>query len=232
MDESIIWLLKLILAHLISDFGLQPTKWVEDKETRKIRSKYLYLHILVTGITALLLVGFSYWKVVLIITLLHGLIDLAKSYTNPTLVTFITDQLLHVLVILISWLCLFKQHMPEMQDAVTFYENSRFWGFAAAAFFLTLPSSIIIGQATKQWAVPAGLKNAGKYIGVIERLLICLLVYQGHYEAIGLLITGKSILRYNSKNEEVKTEYLLIGTLLSLFMAFAVGLGLKALVHG
>ena len=230
MENSIIWLIKLLLAHLISDFWWQPSKWVKDKEQRKIRSKYLYLHILVTGITALLFVGPAYWQVVLVITILHGLIDLAKAYIKPNFLNFIIDQAAHVLVIIISWLFVFDKHRPGMQEVVNFYQSSHFWIFAAAIFFLTLPSSIIIGQATKQWAVPAGLKNAGKYIGIIERVLICLLVYQGHYEAIGLLITGKSILRYNRSNEEVKTEYLLIGTLLSLFIAFAVGLALKAMV--
>jgi hypothetical protein len=230
MESSIVWLIKLVLAHLISDFWWQPAKWVEDKERRKIRSKYLYLHILVTGITALAFLGFNYWQVVLMVTALHGVIDVAKSYVKPTIKSFAIDQLLHFVVILISWLLVFEQHRPATQDVLAFYQNSTFWAFAAGVFFLTLPASIIIGQATKQWAVPTGLKNAGKYIGIIERVLICLLVYQGHYEAIGLLITGKSILRYNSANEEVKTEYLLVGTLLSIFLAFAVGLTLKALV--
>lgn len=231
MENSIIWLIKLLLAHFVTDFWWQPAKWVKDKEQRKIKSKYLYLHILVTGVTALLFVGPAYWKAVLIITITHGLIDLAKAYAKPTFVNFIIDQAAHIFVIVISWLFVFDKQRPDMQQVLSFYEHSNFWIFAAAIFFLTLPSSIIIGQATKQWAVPEGLKNAGKYIGIIERVLICLLVYQGHYEAIGLLITGKSILRYNSSNAEVKTEYLLIGTLLSLFIAFAVGLALKAMVQ-
>jgi len=230
MDNSIVWLLKLILAHCISDFWWQPSHWVEDRMLNKIRSKYLYWHILVTGVTALLLIGPAYWGVVLIVTITHGLIDLLKSYTKNDFRNFAIDQLLHVAVIIACWLFVFEQHRPAAGQMSAFYEDSRFWVFAAAGFFLTFPSSIIIAYATKQWAVPAGLKNAGKYIGIIERLLICLLVYQGHYEAIGLLITGKSILRYNSANEEVKTEYLLIGTLLSIFLAFSVGLGLKGIV--
>ncbi|MBB5395616.1 DUF3307 domain-containing protein [Mucilaginibacter sp. AK015] len=230
MDESIIWLIKLILAHLISDFALQPKKWVTGIEQHKIRSKYLYWHTLVTGLAALLLIGFNYWAVVLIITISHYVITVLKLYTKNNFVTFTIGQLLHLAVIIACWLVIFEQHRPGTGAIAAFYSGSRFWTFAAAAFFLTLPSSVIIGQATRQWAVPAGLKNAGKYIGIIERILICLLVYQGHYEAIGLLITGKSILRYNSSNEEVKTEYLLVGTLLSIFIAFAVGLALKVVV--
>jgi len=230
MEFSIVWLLKLLLAHLVSDFWLQPDKWVKDKAVHKIKSRYLYWHILVTGITALLFVGLNYWFVVLTITMVHALTDLLKSYTRPTFVSFLIDQAVHLITIILSWLVIFPQHQPDMQTLANFYQNSRFWIFAAGIFFLTVPSSTIIGKATSYWHVPAGLKNAGKYIGMIERVLICLMVYQGQYEAIGLLVTGKSILRYDSRHEEEKTEYLLVGTFLSIFIAFIIGLGLKATI--
>jgi hypothetical protein len=230
MEDSIIWLVKLILAHLVSDFWLQPTKWVEHRGQHKVKSKYLYLHVLVTGITALAFVGINYWQAVLFITLSHLVIDLIKAYLKKSFTNFVIDQLLHLLMIAICWMWIFEQHRLNIQSVYGFYTDSKFWIFATCAFFLSFPSSIIIGQATRQWNVPAGLKNAGKYIGIIERLLICVLVYNGQYEAIGLLITGKSILRYNSSNEEVKTEYLLIGTLLSIFIAFSTGLVLRLMV--
>lgn len=232
MIISIIWLVKLLLAHFISDFWWQPSAWVKDKERRKIRSRYLYLHIFVTGATALLFIGFQYWQVVLIITLVHGIVDLIKTYIKPTFISFLTDLAVHVLVILISWVVVFNQYSPDMQAIRVFYQSSKLWLFAAGIFFLTFPSSIIIGKATSFWNVAAGLKNAGKYIGIIERIIIFILVYQGQYEAIGLLITGKSILRYNSTHEEEKTEYLLIGTFLSIFIAFIVGLTLQIAVKG
>lgn len=227
MEISIIWLGKMVLAHLVSDFWWQPTRWVQDKQANKIRSRYLYLHILVTGITALLLVGTDYWKAVFVITVLHGLIDIIKAYTRPTFVNFVTDQAAHIAVIVLTWTFVFDQRKFDIATFEAFYQHSRFWIFVAVFFFLTIPSSLIIAQATKHWNVPPGLQNAGKYIGMIERVLICILVYLGQYEAIGLLITGKSILRYNANNEEAKTEYLLIGTLLSIFIAFIAGIALK-----
>ena len=230
MEISIIWLIKLVLAHLISDFWWQPGKWVAGKHRHKETSQYLYLHILITGITALLFAGLSYWKVAVVIAVTHGLIDLARCYYKQNFRNFIIGQFLHLLVIALCWVVVFEKYRPNLHAMQAFYENSSFWIFAAGVFFLTLPSSVIIAYITRQWAVPAGLKNAGKYIGIIERVLICLLVYLGQYEAIGLLITGKSILRYNSNNEEVKTEYLLIGTLLSIFMGFSVGMLLKQVV--
>ncbi|MGB1309494.1 MAG: DUF3307 domain-containing protein, partial [Oceanihabitans sp.] len=40
-----ILLIKLLLAHIIGDFFLQPEKWVIDKEAKKLKSFKLYLHI-------------------------------------------------------------------------------------------------------------------------------------------------------------------------------------------
>lgn len=37
-----ILLLKLLLAHLVGDFLLQPRRWVEAKNTRKLRAWQLY----------------------------------------------------------------------------------------------------------------------------------------------------------------------------------------------
>ncbi|HEU0137872.1 MAG TPA: DUF3307 domain-containing protein, partial [Flavobacterium sp.] len=44
--------IKLLLAHLLGDFLLQPNSWVADKEQRKHRSIYLYLHTLLHGALA------------------------------------------------------------------------------------------------------------------------------------------------------------------------------------
>ena len=45
----------LILAHLLGDFIFQPTQWVKDKEQKKEDSIYLYLHVLIHFLLALLL---------------------------------------------------------------------------------------------------------------------------------------------------------------------------------
>jgi len=65
--------------------------------------------------------------------------------------------------------------------------------------------------------------NAGALIGDIERWLIILFVCMQHYEALGLLIAAKSIIRFSDK-DTTKTEYVLAGTLLSIFIAVLSGL--------
>jgi hypothetical protein len=67
------------------------------------------------------------------------------------------------------------------------------------------------------------LLNAGKLIGNIERVLTLTLLLMGQYEAIGFIIAGKSILRYEGE-KTAKTEYVLVGTLLSFGIAIIIGI--------
>ena len=41
-----ILLLKMVLAHLIGDFVLQPAVWVNEKERLSLHSPKFYLHLL------------------------------------------------------------------------------------------------------------------------------------------------------------------------------------------
>ncbi len=78
-----ILVLRLLLAHLIADFLLQPNSWVKDKNEKGIRSFKLLLHILVvTGVSTILTIDFFVWQIPVFIFVLHYLIDLLKIYYN------------------------------------------------------------------------------------------------------------------------------------------------------
>ena len=57
---------------------------------------------------------------------------------------------------------------------------------------------------------------AGRKIGSIERLIMLMFIAMNQYAAMGLVLTAKSIARYDkiTKNERF-AEYYLLGTLLS-----------------
>jgi hypothetical protein len=60
--------------------------------------------------------------------------------------------------------------------------------------------------------------NAGKYIGILERLFVFFFVVINFWEGIGFLLAAKSIFRFGDLKEskDVRlTEYILIGTLMS-----------------
>jgi hypothetical protein len=228
METAIIWLTKLILAHLLIDFILQPTKWIESRNQKHFRSGPLYLHGLITAFAAMLAIGYQYWIVVVVILVTHTLIDGWKSYHPNKTSYFLADQALHLLVIAACWYFSFF-NLTDIKAAWLEMNTRNFWILVTAAIFLTNPSGILIGQLTKKWRdqIPNAdsLGNAGKWIGIIERMIILVLVLHQQYASVGLLITAKSLLRFNEPNrQEEKTEYLLIGTLISFSLAVVTGI--------
>lgn len=229
-----IWLVKILLAHLLTDFVLQPKSWVAERNSKHFASSKLYFHGLVTGLMALLFTGLAYWPAAIIIMITHVLIDAWKSYQKEKIQYFLLDQSLHMLVILACWVYYFVNVDNLMMAFYRFGLNSNFWLLMLAIIFLTSPAGILIGQLTKGWREkiinPESLANAGKWIGIIERLIVFIFVLVGQYAAISLLIAAKGIIRFNEKDRpEVKTEYLVIGTLMSIGIALIVGVLVKDL---
>src|SRR5258708_34074540 len=97
----------------------------------------------------------------------------------------------------------------------------------------TAPAGILIGQLTGEWSkkiddADNSLANAGKWIGIAERIIVLILVLQNQYSAIALLVTAKGIIRFNEKDrQEVRTEYLGIGTYLRNGIAIITGRRIK-----
>ena len=222
---------KLLLAHLIGDFMLQPTRGLIHKQAHKFRSGFLYLHVLIHFVLILLICwDLSLWKIALIIAVSHYLIDLAKLYSNDLFknksIPFFIDQILHLLVL---YVCAFYDELlPYSQELI----NSINWPLVTAFFFVTFPSAIIMNIVMQKMSDQIeldhkSLPNAGKYIGMIERIFVLVFILLGRWEAIGLLITAKSVFRFNDlkeSNSRKLTEYILIGTLLSFGIAIFTGL--------
>lgn len=222
---------KLLLAHLLGDFLFQPNKWVVHKEANKIASKYLYLHILIHfGVAMLLLWDLKLWWWVVIIAMSHYFIDLLKLYANPYFknksIPFFIDQTLHIVVL---YCCAFNSDLFGHTIGLLKEIN---WQLITAVVFVSYPSSIIMaklleGMSDRIELDHKSLPNAGKYIGIIERLFVLVFIILGRWEAIGLLITAKSVFRFNDlkeSNSRKLTEYILIGTLLSFGLAIIAGL--------
>ncbi|WP_414046460.1 hypothetical protein [Macrococcus equi] len=82
--------------------------------------------------------------------------------------------------------------------------------------------------------------NVGLLVGYIERLLILTFISLGEYTAIGLVIASKSILRFNDLKDDKPnhnlekidktSEYILLGTMLSLLFGVILGLVLKNII--
>jgi hypothetical protein len=67
--------------------------------------------------------------------------------------------------------------------------------------------------------------NAGRIIGILERVLIYYFVLNAQYAAIGLILAAKSFTRFRELEKREFAEYVLIGTLVSTLLAMlAAGL--------
>lgn len=230
---------KLILAHLLGDFLLQPSSWVKAKKEKKIHSPELYYHTLIHGgLIMLLLWDIKYGLLALVMMTIHLAIDLLKIYVqNPSNVVkwFVGDQALHLLSILIIgtfW------SEPEI-SFFNWLDTPQIWIYITALFFLTYVTGIAIQIMMANWANAIdddnseSLKDAGRYIGILERLFIFTFIVTGNLSAIGFLLAAKSIFRFgdlkDAKGRKL-TEYILIGTLLSFGVATATGLLVRYLI--
>jgi hypothetical protein len=225
--------LKLILAHLFGDFLFQPDKWVLDKEQKKVKSKYLYFHILLHILLVFLFLwDLSLWYIPLIIGVSHYLIDVSKLYFQTRKTKrgwFFLDQFLHFAVIIAI-----SVYFKEIN--FHFLQNPLFLKYLVATIFLTVPTSIFIKNLLVVWSPITiehskiqtdSLVNAGKYIGILERLLVFIFILINHWEGVGFMIAAKSVFRFSDLAEAKQrklTEYVLIGTLSSFGIAVITGI--------
>ena len=71
--------IKVILAHLIGDFILQSNRVIKQKEEKKLKSPFLYIHVLIHFLLMMLfLQDFGLVKIALTVTIAHLLIDAFK----------------------------------------------------------------------------------------------------------------------------------------------------------
>ncbi|RIV23763.1 DUF3307 domain-containing protein [Fibrisoma montanum] len=243
-DENALFF-RLLLSHLLTDFVLQPTSWVLHKQQKLHRSKYLYWHSLVAGILAYVFVGF--WAVVSLIVFVgitHGLIDYLKlRFGGPQpLRPFLIDQVAHVCVLLLVWLWLTDNWIDLGRLVRSALTEQRVVAVLSGYLICTTPIGFIVGMATSKWqrqlidplnpSASDSLDDAGKWIGIAERVLIFSFVLLNQYEAIGFLIAAKSLLRFREGEKAAKqSEYVLVGTLLSYSMAILIGLMTKLVIE-
>ena len=235
-------LLKFLVAHFFSDFIFQPTKWATQKDKHGFKSWHLYVHVIITAATLFLFLwDFKLWSLVLIISLLHLVIDLIKSSLQRTDIwIFVTDQLFHLLIIITVWLVYTNQSDKFFDLLSSFINNPKFWWLFLAYTLLTIPTSVFIGKMTNKWSneiygsnETKGLENAGKWIGIIERVLIFTLIIVNQLSVSGFLLAAKSVFRFGDlkdSTDQKKTEYIIIGTFLSFLLAIIMGLIIKQII--
>lgn len=228
-------LVRLILAHLLSDFVFQTHYMAQHKNWL---SRQLLLHTVIVYVCTALFT--SWWLEAFLIAGTHYVIDGLKAEAQrrafaSELFLFVSDQLLHILVLLIVW-----SWNTNLIDGLLYLPGLLLNDYNSSLIllgylFVSIPVGYLIGFATKGMMKEddAGAGNnekGGQSIGIYERIIILTFVLMGQYEAIGFLITGKSIIRFVNKDEHIRSEYVLLGTMMSYTFAIVTGVMIKLLL--
>jgi hypothetical protein len=243
MKSELILALQLLIAHLITDFLLQTPTLISQKQQKKAKSPFLYLHALLAGLLTYLIVqDWTMWLVPLIISVTHFFIDLWKLHQkSDSLQYFLLDQLFHLLVLLGVWLYLTENFSEFIPFIASLFSSEKTLVILTGYLLVIFPVGFLIGKATQRWqeeiegdegAFPS-LKKAGRYIGIFERIMVLTFILTNNFSAIGFLIAAKSILRFSDKAKSgarKQTEYVLIGTLMSFSLTIIIGFLMHVLV--
>lgn len=253
-------LLLSILASLCADYFWQSEKIAADKDNLKLTailwhgvtvfgSLLFFLH----GYQWLTLIGYAalLTGVHLSIDLLKGLLNRVKN-RSLNLMVFIMEQVLHVLAIVIIWTWF---DLRANQAVVSFYENlvaaktlPSFTGNTNGAFKL-VPERFLLGAILyiyicfggailiekfmlwlrqKEEVFEAG--RTGKWIGILERVIVLSLILNNALGSVAFILTAKSIARFPELGDKDFAEYYLIGTLASTMLAICGGFLLNYLL--
>lgn len=232
----------LLLAHILGDFYVQTSNMAKKKEES---IKWVLIHCLCYWITALIiLIPIVSWKIACAVTILaalHTLIDILKYLyifdlkrkRRMTIIKerniFFIDQLLHLIcLVMISYiLALINKSINVFSIFSQFFHVVRISEMALVSWLTALliihkPANIAISKLLAKYRPKndeyENMKdnNAGRFIGTIERIIILIFISIRQYSAIGLVLTAKSIARYDRISKEKDfAEYYLLGTLIS-----------------
>lgn len=224
--------IKLFLSHLLGDFLFQPNSWVKAKEKNKLMAWQVYAHAFIHFSTIMMLVwdlSFILWAIAL--ALFHLVTDIAKVYLqseNTKSIWFFTDQIIHFIIIA-TVTVLYQNITIDYSELLNEYNLI----LVTFVYTLTQPASATIRFLISKWTIKTdtesngSLENAGKYIGMLERLFVFAFIVSNNWQAIGFLLAAKSVFRFgdlkDSKDRKL-TEYVMIGTLLSFGIALLLGI--------
>lgn len=244
-------LIFLFLMHVAGDFYVQSPEMAEKKRDN---IWWVCIHgaayccsafILTIPVLSGEMVG-----VWLAVSASHLLVDLAKyvylqSFVRkPAMETlhdsdiFCIDQCLHIFcLIVIAYVSVCNSGSIHINRWVSgFFEMAGIQAGVIVSWITALavvhkPANILISKILSNYR-PEDKdndrlhdNNAGRFIGTLERIIILIFIAAGQYGAIGLVLTAKSIARYDKiVKDPVFAEYYLLGTLLSTAVAVVTAL--------
>lgn len=252
MQPMLATVLSLFLAHLLADFPFQPD-WIVHEKGKRLLPTVIHaaVHYVLASLCLFCFTGVSLWSLfhqglLVAYVAAHILIDatrtrlIARKSITDNWASFLIDQLAHAATVVGVALALTGSGLSTVLAAVSFSPAARFQVLVVSTIYAAsmFGGGYVIRYFTRQLAKgvvlesPDQLRNAGLYIGWIERFLVITAIAVHSPALVGLILTGKSIARLQELKEVRFAEYFLIGTLLSISLALAGGLLLARILYG
>ena len=247
--------LAILLAHLAGDFPLQTESIIRAKQRGfaglAIHGLVHYLAVLASLLAfSPVRVGTVYCQALLLAYVaFHVLLDFLKTrYLKlrgrpDSTAPFVIDQVLHVLTAFVLSLGLLRLSPfqlntggmwtdPVKQRVLLILVTYAAVIFAGGYLVRSMTRSLTENMPAPEGEDKAALRNAGLYIGWLERFLVLTALLVQSPAMVGLSLTGKSIARLGELKGPKFAEYFLIGTLLSVSLALGGGLFLMLTLYG
>lgn len=232
----------LLLAHIIGDFYFQSGKMAKKKE---IKIEWILLHsILYWGAflgVSIIVFSKELFLSGMVLSFIHMVIEFIKfkviKHKQSGISSiqkrdiYVLEQIIHILCVLVvsCYLTYENYHITTYYIFKVFFDivqiskiNMLYWITILLA--IHKPANITIVHLISAYKPKKNMNEldftedymAGRFIGTLERIVILIFIVIGQYSAIGLVLTAKSIARYDeiAKNK-ITAEYYLLGTLLS-----------------
>lgn len=245
--------LGLYLAHLLTDFVFQSDSLTAQKRQGRLSAyaKHGAIHALL-AVTILgsvapgLAVSFRLYAVIAGLTAIHLGLDRAKIALTATnrirdgTGIFLLDQLFHTLTVAFAAAALVPPVRALGTVMVRVLEEYRqsvlvllvvYVGTIFGGGYLVRSVTRGMGQGA-EGGNGSGLRNAGLYIGWLERAAVLTSLVLRSPTTVGLMIAAKSIARYPELKSQSFAEYFLVGTLLSIGLALLGGMLLLHYFYG
>jgi hypothetical protein len=230
---------------MAADFFLQPAPLVR----AKLRGQWwgFALHGLIHFAASLLALGLCFGPgfalsqaaLAALVATVHAASDYGFTRAGPeTLARQFGHAAWHALAIALLAFLLVPPTPGEFAAVRAWLASMRLRLLISAAVYVLVVfgGGFLIRQVTRpmldQLEGQGGLRNAGLYIGWLERFLVLSALLVESPATVGLILTAKSIARFPEMKDLKFAEYFLIGTLLSISLALAGGIALLPLVHG
>ncbi|MCM2680465.1 hypothetical protein [Echinimonas agarilytica] len=247
--SSVILLLALLMSHVLGSFYSPSVARGTQFNAALLNQPRLYIRILLSPILMMTCFisqevtwGFALLSAVIIAMMNIGALRLNLIEPQRTRY-FIAIQACYLCVLIMIWCMAIG---VTCADAWLWIDEhcKREWIVGAAAYLvIAQPASKLIALILKIAPLEVGADNqgntprlafsAGEAIGILERFLILTFVLLNEFSGVGFLLAAKSVFRFGDLNDahsKTMTEYVMLGTLLSVSIALAAGLAAQYLM--